>query len=814
MLGYFFDDNYETFEKENKMTQYLLSLLIFLVAVFSFAQNDKKLENSQSIYNKGWIDLNKNNKMDLYENPNIEIERRIEDLLGQMTLEEKTCQMATLYGYGRVLKDELPTEDWLNKIWKEGIANIDEHLNGLNRKETQTQYSWPPSKHAKAINEVQKFFIENTRLGIPVDFTNEGIRGVCHQGGTLFPATIGIGSTWDVDLVSKIGMITGKEARILGYTNIYSPILDLARDPRWGRVVECYGEDPYLVSRLGVEQIKALQKEGVVSTPKHFAVYSVPKGGRDGEARTDPHVTRREVEMVYLAPFKAAFMEGKALGTMSSYNDYDGIPITGSKEFLIDKLRTQWGFKGYVVSDSKAVEYIYTKHHVASDPKDAVRQAVEAGLNVRTEFTPPDDFILPLRELVKEGKISTKTLDERVSDVLRVKFLLKLFDQPYVVNPELADKIVASEEHQRVALETSRKSIVLLKNSNNILPLSKNIKSILITGPNADAKESSLSRYGPSKVDVVSILEGIKNKVGSDVTVKYTKGCELFDSHWPESEIIPNPPNEEEQAEIDKAKELAKTVDLAVVVLGDDERIVGESKSRTSLDLPGYQLNLVKAVYETGTPIIVILINGRPLTINWIDKYVPAIIEAWFPGKWGGTAIADILFGDYNPGGKLPVTFPKTVGQLPLDFPYKPASDLGDNTGARGVLYPFGHGLSFTKFKYSNLRITPVEQNADGNITINFDLENVGRLLGDEVVQLYVNDETSSVTTYVKNLRGFKRINLKPGEIKSINFTLKPEDLCLLNRDMKEVVEPGKFNIMIGSSSEDIRLEGSFILNN
>lgn len=801
-------------EKGNQMIKYFVLLfMVFLIqADYTFSQDSQEKDKSISIYHDEWIDLNKNNQMDPYEDSNLNIDKRIEDLLSRMTLEEKTCQMATLYGFGRVLKDELPTEDWLNKIWKDGIANIDEHLNGLNRKETQTKYSWPPSKHAKAINEVQKFFVENTRLGIPVDFTNEGIRGVCHQGGTLFPSTIGIGSTWDVNLVSKIGAITGKEARILGYTNIYSPILDLARDPRWGRVVECYGEDPYLVSRLGVEQVKSLQKEGVVSTPKHFAVYSVPKGGRDGESRTDPHITRREVETVYLAPFKAAFIEGGALGTMSSYNDYDGIPITGNKEFLIDKLRTQWGFKGYIVSDSKAVEYIYTKHHVASDPKDAVRQSVEAGLNVRTEFTPPDDFILPLRELVKEGTISVKTLDDRVSDVLRVKFLLKLFDQPYVENPELADKIVSSEEHQKVALETSKKSIILLKNANNTLPLTKKIKSILVTGPNANAKESSLSRYGPSKVDVVSILEGIKNKFGSDLDVKYTKGCELFDSRWPESEIIPVSPNDIEKAEIEKAKELAKTVDVAIVVLGDDERIVGESKSRTSLDLPGYQLDLVKAVYETGTPTVVILINGRPLTINWIDKYVPAIIEAWFPGKWGGTAIADILFGDYNPGGKLPVTFPKSVGQLPLNFPYKPASDLGDNTGVKGVLYPFGHGLSFTKFKYSNLNITPAEQSPTGEINVSLDIENVGEHLGDEVVQLYINDETSSVTTYVKNLRGFSRITLSPGEKKNIQFNLKPEHLYLLNRDMKEVVEPGKFKVMIGSSSEDIRLEGSFMI--
>ena len=691
--------------------------------------------------------------MDIYENPDENIDARIQDLLGQMTLEEKTCQTATLYGFGRVLKDELPTDKWLDALWKDGIANIDEHLNGLDRKETTTEYSWPPSKHAKAINEVQKFFVEKTRLGIPVDFTNEGIRGICQQGATSFPSGQGLGSSWDEDLIYRIGTITGIEAKALGYTNVYSPILDLARDPRWGRVVECYSEDPYLVSKLGLQQVKALQNQNVVSTPKHFAVYSVPKGGRDGDARTDPHVTPREVELMYLAPFKTAFVEGKALGTMSSYNDYDGVPITGSSDFLIKKLRNEWGFKGYVVSDSKAVEYIYTKHHVALDEKDAVRQAILAGLNVRTEFTHPSDYVYPLRELVKEGKVSIEILDERVSDVLRVKFWLGLFDKPYVEKPELADKIVASEEHQKISYEASQKSIVLLKNENKLLPLKKNIKSILVTGPNADAISSSISRYGPSKIDVISVLQGIRQKLGDKVDIKYTKGCEILDSNFPESEIIPTLPNEDEIAEIEKAKNLAKEVDIAVVVIGDDERIVGESKSRTSLELTGFQLELVKAIYETGTPTVVVLINGRPLTINWIDRNIPAIVEAWFPGKWGGAAVADVLFGDYNPGGKLTVTFPKSVGQLPLNFPYKPSSDLGDKTSVRGVLYPFGFGLSYTEFEYSDLQITPTKQQLNGSIEVLLSIGNIGEMAGDEVVQLYINDETSSVTTYVKQLK-------------------------------------------------------------
>ncbi|MFZ4621743.1 MAG: glycoside hydrolase family 3 N-terminal domain-containing protein [Bacteroidota bacterium] len=785
----------------------------FAVLLFVTASAQKSGTAKDAMYRSGWIDLNKNGTKDPYEDPKLDIEKRVKNLLSVMTVNEKTNQMATLYGFGRVLKDELPTPQWKNEIWKDGIANIDEQLNGLDRSNTTTQYSWPPSKHASAINQVQRFFVEETRLGIPVDFTNEGNRGLCQHGATSFPSQLGVGATWDMELVSRIGAVTGTEAKVLGYSNVYSPILDLARDPRWGRVVECYGEDPYHISRLGVAQIKGIQSGNVAATVKHFAVYSSPKGGRDGEARTDPHIAPREVETMYLAPFKAAVVEAKAMGVMSSYNDYDGVPITGSNDFLMKKLRKEWGFKGYVVSDSKAVEYIFTKHHVANDAKDAVRQSVEAGLNVRTEFTPPDDFILPLRELVKEGTIPMSMLDERVAEVLRVKFRLGLFDQPYVQHPEQADSVVASNEHQAVSLEASRKSIVLLKNKGNILPLKKNIRSIFVTGPNADATKSSVSRYGPNRIDVTSVLEGIRKKAGTSFEVKYTKGCELLDANWPESEILPSPMNAEELKEIEKAAAMARTSDVAVVVLGDDERIVGESKSRTSLDLPGYQLDLVKAVAATGTPTVVILVNGRPVTINWIDRNVPGIIEAWFPGKWGGEAVADVLFGDYNPGGKLPVTFPKSVGQIPLNFPYKPGSEIGDPTSVCDVLYPFGFGMSYTEFKYSNLSVTPSAQTIGRDVEVSFDVENTGTMDGDEVVQLYLHDVTSSVTTYVKNLRGFKRITIPKGKKEHVQFTVTSSDLSLLDRNNRFVVEPGLFTVMIGSSSADIRLTGDLVMH-
>ncbi len=780
-----------------------------------FIQNEKKMD----IYHQEWIDHNKNGKMDDYENPNLDIERRIDDLLAKMTMEEKTCQMATLYGFCRVATDELPTEQWLTEIWKDGIANIDEHLNGLDRAPCRTPYSYPHSQHTRALNEVQRFFIEKTRLGIPVDFTNEGIRGLCHEKATSFPAQIGVASTWDKELVNRIGHITGKEARALGYTNIYSPILDLARDPRWGRTVETYGEDPFLVSELGKIQVKALQAERVVSTPKHYAVYSIPKGGRDGAARTDPKASWRDVETIYLAPFRAAFKDACAMGVMSSYNDYNGVPVTGSKLFLTDILRQKWGFKGYIVSDSDAVLYIYSKHHVAESYKDAVKQAVEAGLNVRTTFTPPDVFIQPLRELIREGKISMETIDSRVRDVLRVKFWLGLFDQPYITDPEKADQILHSEEHVHTSLRAARESIVLLKNEGNLLPLSKNLKSILITGPLARETKGLMSRYGPLKIKVISIFEGVKEKLSAHTKINYARGCELIDKDWPESEILPTALTAQEKAQIDSAVRLAVKSDVAIVALGETRKIVGESRSRTSLNLPGRQLDLVKAIYATGTPTVVILLNGRPLTINWIDKYVPAIVEAWFPGELCGKAVADVLFGDYNPGGKLPITFPRTVGQIPLNFPYKPASQSGAKKGHKnsrvtGVLYPFGHGLSYTQFKYSNLKITPKKQKPGGDIHVSLDVQNIGERKGDEVVQLYVRDVVSSVITFVKELKGFERIHLAPKEKKKVEFILKADHLKLLSRDNQWIVEPGIFKIMVGSSSEDIRLTGRFEIVN
>ena len=868
------------------------------------------------IYHKGWIDFNKNGKMDLYENPKAPLEDRVQDLLSQMTLEEKTCQMATLYGSGRVLKDALPQNNWKTEVWKDGIGNIDEEHNGLGA--FKSEYSFPYAKHVNAKHTIQRWFVEKTRLGIPVDFTNEGIRGLCHDRATYFPAQCGQGATWNKKLIARIGEVEAKEAVALGYTNIYSPILDIAQDPRWGRCVETYGEDPYLVGELGKQMITSLQKynlvatpkhfavysipvdftnEGIrglchdratyfpaqcgqgatwnkkliarigeveakeavalgytniyspildiaqdprwgrcvetygedpylvgelgkqmitslqkynlVATPKHFAVYSIPIGGRDGKTRTDPHVAPREMRTLYIEPFRMAFQEAGALGVMSSYNDYDGEPITGSYHFLTEILRQEWGFKGYVVSDSEAVEFISNKHKVADTYEDGIAQAVNAGLNIRTHFTPPADFILPLRKAVDNGKISQETLDKRVAEILRIKFRLGLFDNPYRGNGKQAEQIVHSKEHQAVSLEAARQSLVLLKNETHLLPLSKSIRSIAVIGPNADEQTQLICRYGPANAPIKTVYQGIKELL-PHTEVIYKKGCDIIDPHFPESEILDFPKTAEEVQLMEEAIRAAKQAEVVVMVLGGNELTVREDRSRTSLNLPGRQEELLKAVCATGKPIILVMLDGRASSINYAAAHIPAILHAWFPGEFCGQAVAEALFGDYNPGGRLAVTFPKSVGQIPFAFPFKPGSDESSSTSVYGALYPFGHGLSYTTFTYSDLHISPSYQGVQGDIHVSCKIKNTGKIKGDEVVQLYLRDEISSVTTYTKVLRGFERISLKAGEEQTVHFRLRPQDLGLWDKNMNFRVEPGSFKVMLGASSTDIRLHGQF----
>lgn len=775
---------------------------------------------NKAIYQKGWIDFNKNGKKDIYEDPSAPLDNRIEDLLSQMTVEEKTCQMVTLYGYKRVLKDDLPTPEWKNQLWKDGMGAIDEHLNGFQQwglPPSDNPYVWPASRHAWALNEVQRFFIEETRLGIPTDFTNEGIRGVESFKATNFPTQLGLGHTWNRSLIRQIGYITGREGRLLGYTNIYAPILDVGRDQRWGRYEEVYGESPYLVAELGIQMAKGMQQDHqVAATSKHYIAYSNNKGGREGMSRVDPQMSPREVENIHVYPFKRVIREAGILGVMSSYNDYDGFPVQSSYYWLTTRLRGEMGFRGYVVSDSDAVEYLYSKHNTAEDMEEAVLQSVEAGLNIRCTFRSPDSYVLPLRKLIKEGAISMETIDSRVRDILRVKFLVGLFDNPYQTDLKQADKEVNSPENQQIALQASKESLVLLKNKDNLLPLDANkISKIAVCGPNADEKSFALTHYGPLAVEVTTVLDGIRNKVKPGTEVLYTKGCDLVDPNWPESELMRFPLSDEEKKEIDLAVENARKSDAVVIVLGGGTRTCGENKSRSSLELPGRQQELLEAVAATGKPVILVLVNGRPLSINWADKFIPSILEAWYPGSQGGIAVADALFGDYNPGGKLTVTFPKTVGQIPFNFPSKPAAQIdgGHNPGMKGnmsrvngPLYPFGYGLSYTTFEYSDITVHPAVITPNQEVTVKCKITNTGKRAGDEVAQLYVRDLLSSITTYEKKLCGFERVGLEPGETKEVTFILHPRELQLYNKENQWVVEPGDFKIMVGASSEDIRL--------
>lgn len=801
-------------------------LLLLLTGTFFYQSSPAQSFHPAmaSIYHDGWIDLNKNGKEDIYEDPTQPVEKRIDDLLSQMSLAEKTCQMATLYGYHRVLKDSLPTPAWKNKIWKDGIANIDEHLNGFvgwGKPTPDLTIIKDIKKHVWAMNKTQEFFIEDTRLGIPVDFTDEGFRGVEAYGTTDFPTQLALGNTWDKDLIHQVGIITGKEARAMGYTNVYAPILDVARDQRWGRLEESYGEAPYLVERLGVEMAKGMQRDHtVVSTAKHYALYSANFGAREGLARTDPQIPLREAYTLLLPPFEKAIKEAGIMGVMASYNDYDGIPIIGSYFWLTTKLRQEFGFKGYVVSDSDAMEYLFSKHHVAKDREDAVAQVVNAGMDVRTNFSSPETMILPLRKAVKDGKVSEETLNQRVKDVLRVKFWLGLFDDPYIKDAEKSVQTVHNPEHQKVSLQASRECIVLLKNDrlkgkqNNILPLNKNIHSIAVIGPNANDASYCGTHYGPQGIKGITVLQGIKEELGNKVQVRYAKGCDIVDKYWPESEVLPRPPSVKTRAMMDSAVAIAKKSDVAVMVMGGSIKTAGENKSRTTLALPGHQLELIKEVYATGTPVVVVFINSQPISFNWVKEKIPGILEAWYPGQYGGTAVANVLFGDYNPGGKLTLTFPKSVGQLPMNFPSKPnaQTDEGAHARLKGKLYPFGYGISYTTFKYSSLKITPEKTNTQGNISVSFDVTNTGKRTGDEVVQMYIHELVTSVTTYEKKLRGFDRVHLQPGQTKTITFTLTPDDLSLWNRDMHYVVEPGTFKVMVGASSEDIKLNGTFEL--
>ena len=718
----------------------------------------------------------------LYLDSSQPVEKRTKNLLSRMTLEEKVSQLgANLLDY--ILDDDHFSVRKFKKMLSDLGIGV---LHNINKDSRQ---------NAEVVREVQRYLMEETRLGIPAIITGEGVHGHMSQGATIFPQGIAQASTWNSDLVEKVSSVVAREARAVGVSQILSPVLDLSREPRWGRCQENYGEDPYLTSRMGVAYIKGLQGEGpaidgehCAATPKHFAAHGTPESGIN---IAPVHTGVRELRTEYLPPFKAAVCEAGAASIMNCYSEIDGIPCASSKGLLTGILRKEWGFKGYVYSDWQSIFMLHSLHHTANNLEEAGKQAIEAGLDLEAPI--PEAYGKKLLNLVKQGKVSIKTIDQAASRILRLKFLLGLFENPYP-DPGFAQTIRNCAEHKELVLQTARESITLLKNEGNILPLSKTVSSIAVIGPNAD--KAQVGNYSVPKAGMTTVLQGIKKKVSAGTQVYYSQGCGIF-------ELL--------TGGIPEAVETARKADVVVLVLGESNQVCEEGTDQTDLRLPGVQLELVKAIVETGKPVVAVLYNGRPLDISYLAENIPVILETWYPGEDGGTAVAEILFGDYNPSGKLPVSLPRSTGHIPVYYNHKPnAKGVYHKPGSPGnpgrdyvfapttPLFEFGHGLSYTTFSYSNLRVSPAKISPSGQVKGSVEVTNTGDRSGTEVVQVYLRDVVSSVTTPVRMLKRFQKVELRPGEKKKVQFTLFPSDLELLNQQMKMVVEPGVFEVMVG----------------
>ncbi|HTG30456.1 MAG TPA: glycoside hydrolase family 3 N-terminal domain-containing protein, partial [Methylomirabilota bacterium] len=667
-----------------------------------------------------------------------------------------------------------------------------------------------PREMAELTNSIQKWVKENTRLGIPVMFHEECLHGHAAPKGTAFPAAIGLASTWDEALIHDVFSSVASEVRARGVQECLAPVLDLARDPRWGRTEETYGEDAYLVMHIGLAAIHGFQGDGpsidkahVMATAKHFAVHGQPEGGTN----VGPgNYSERVVREYFLKPFEAAVKEGHVQAVMASYNEIDGIPSHSNKHLLDDILRHEWGFEGMVVSDYFGVRELRTVHHIVAANDVAAKLALESGVDIELPFA---EAYPSLMEQVQQGKVSQALIDRAAARVLRAKFVAGLFEDP-MVDPAYAEKTTNSTEHQQLALKAAHEAIVLLKNQNNLLPLDKaKYQRVAVIGPNAG--ELHLGGYSNKPGRGLSVLQAIKDKLGSGSEVLYAEGCRITESQpdWDADKVVLGDPALNAKRIADAAG-VAKKADVVILVLGENEQTSREAWAeshlgdRLSLDLLGNQDELAKQIVATGKPTVVLLLHGRPNSINYLSENVPAILDGWYLGQEGGQAAADILFGDYNPGGKLPITVPRSVGQLPDYYYQKPSAKRGFVDGSVLPLFPFGWGLSYTMFKYSNLRLAQDTISPEGQTKVSVDVTNTGAVRGDEVAQLYIHQTVSSVTRPVKELRGFRRISLNPGETKSVEFRLGPNELSYLNRDMKRVVEPGAFEVMAGGNSVDL----------
>lgn len=759
----------------------------------------------------------------VYLDPSCALEDRVADLLARMTVEEKLAQIGCVWS-SALLEDGRFVEERARQLIPHGIGQITRICGAT---------ALSPAQSAAIVNAIQKFLREETRLGIPVLVHEESLAGFMARDATCFPQAIGLAATWEPELIRQMATVIRQQMLAVGARQGLAPVLDVARDPRWGRVEETYGEDPYLIACMGVAYVQGLQGEdlgeGVAATAKHFVGYGFSEGGMNWAPARIPE---RELREVYVLPFEAAIKEAGVASIMNAYHELDGVPCGASRKLLVDLLREELGFDGLLVTDYFTVDTLRTYHHVASDKAEAARIALEAGMDI--ELPASDCYGEPLRQALEDGSIDIALVDAAVRNVLRLKFRLSLFEKPYVDTANVTE-VFDTAEQRALAHRIAQKSIVLLKNDGDLLPLDKNLSSIAVIGPSADSIRLLQGDYHyPSHLEIlfgrrldgvpapmpgmhavdqlqfvpmVTVLEGIRAKVSENTRVYHAQGCDILG---------------ESSAGFAEAVEIARKADVAVVVVGDRSGLTpgctsGEAIDRATLGLPGVQQQLVEAIHATGTPVIVVLLNGRPLALPWIAEHVPAVIEAWIPGEEGGTAIADVLFGDYNPGGKLPVSLPRTVGQVPVYYGHKPSGGrsnwYGDYIDASAKpLFPFGHGLSYTRFEYTNLSITPAQVDATGEVQISAEVTNSGGREGEEVVQLYVRDVVASVTRPVQELKGFKRIRLAAGETKTVSFRLSMSQLGFYDQDMAFVVEPGEIKVMVGSSAEDIRLTGAFTI--
>jgi len=745
-----------------------------------------------------------------YKNAALSPSERAADLLARMTLEEKVAQMLCIWQQKpQTLVDEKGEFDGA----KAKAHFAEGHGLGQVGRPSDAGGGRTARQMADLTNAIQRFFLETSRLGIPVIFHEECLHGHAAPEGTSFPQPIGLGATFDPELVERLYTMTAAEARARGTHQALTPVVDVAREPRWGRVEETFGEDPYLVARMGVAAVRGFQgdatfagKTRVIATMKHFAAHGQPESGNNC---APANVSLRILRDVFLSTFKSAIQEGGALSVMPSYNEIDGVPSHANQWLLESVLRQEWGFRGFTVSDYFAIRELNERpelygHHLAADRKEAAALAVRAGVDI--ELPDPDCYPF-LVELVREGTVAESVIDARVRPMLEAKFRLRLFEDPYV-DPEHAERLVREPASRALALEAARKTITLLKNEGAVLPLAQGkVKTIAVIGPNAD--RVMLGGYSGVPLHSCTALQGIKDRAPAGMEVLYHEGCKItVGGSWQQDEVTPSDP-EEDRRSIREAAAVAARAEVVILAIGDNEQTSREAwmgnhlGDRPSLDLVGRQDELVDAIAATGKPIVALLFSGRPASARNLAEKAAAILELWYLGQESGRAIAEALFGDLNPGGKLPITLPRSAGHVPAYYNYKPSARRGYLFDSADPLFAFGYGQSYTTFAFTNLRLEKAEIGTGESTRVLVEVTNTGTRRGDEVVQLYIRDLVSSVTRPVKELKGFERVSLDPGETKTVALEVSPDRLAFYDIDMSFRVEPGEFRLMVGSSSRD-----------